>query len=81
MKVKTDEEMVRRMKGVCAETEVFASTGFTSENPTSKNPHEISLSKFLRNRAQPVSQGYVTLRNGQVVKEATLERFMREHTK
>lgn len=36
----------------------------TEKNP---NPHEVSLSKFLRSLEHPVSRGYLKLPNGQII--------------
>lgn len=41
----------------------------SGSDKVSKSPHEVSLGKFLRALAVPVSKGYVMLRNGQIVKE------------
>lgn len=42
------------------------------------NPHEVSLSKFLRALARPVSHGYVYLNNGQIIREDTRRRWQKE---
>ena len=47
----------------------------TEKNP---NPKSVSLAKFLRARSRPVSKGYYGLRNGQIIREDTLERWQRE---
>lgn len=47
----------------------------TERNP---NPKSVSLSKFLAVRARPVSRGYVGLRNGQIIREDTLQRWQAE---
>lgn len=48
-----------------------ATTVITQESKTveSKNPHEVSLGKFLRARAVHVTTGYVMLMNGQIIKK------------
>lgn len=40
-----------------------------------QNPHEARLGKFLRAIARPVRVGYVYLRNGQIVRRDTFERW------
>lgn len=39
------------------------------------NPKSSSLSKFLRAHESPVSAGYVGLRNGQIIRRDTMERW------
>lgn len=46
----------------------------TEKNP---NPHEAPLRQFLLARSRHVDHGYRTLRNGQIVTIATLERWQR----
>lgn len=47
----------------------------TEKNP---NPKSASLSKFLLALSRPVSKGYYGLRNGQIIREDTLQRWQRE---
>lgn len=37
------------------------------------NPHEPTLTKFLRSLSRPVSKGYVRLRNGQILRQETFD--------
>lgn len=39
------------------------------------NPHEAPLRKFLFALSRPVSDGYLRLRNGQIVREDTYEHW------
>lgn len=47
----------------------------TERNP---NPKSVSLSKFMLARSRPVSKGYYRLRNGQIIREDTLQRWQQE---
>jgi hypothetical protein len=42
------------------------------------NPHERPLGKFLRGRERHVSDGYQKLRNGQILRDDTVERWRKE---
>jgi len=42
------------------------------------NPHESPLGKFLRGRARPVSDPYVLLCNGQILRDDTWARWQQE---
>lgn len=42
------------------------------------NPHEVSLSKFLRSISRRVGRGYVYLNNGQIIREDTRQRWQKE---
>lgn len=44
----------------------------------SKNPHEVSLGGFLYARAVPVREGYVKLRNGQILRKDAYEKKMEQ---
>lgn len=47
----------------------------TGHNP---NPKSVSLAKYLAARAKPVTDGYVGLRNGQIIRNDTLKRWIDE---
>lgn len=47
----------------------------TAQTTKQPNPHEVSLSKFYQTIAHPVMAGYVKLRNGVLMTEASYSRL------